>query len=39
MAGYTVDFRGLGSFMQKVDSSQATPEEANARGFRVESII
>ena len=39
MDGYTVDFRGLGTFMLKVDSDRATPEETEARGFRVDSMI
>jgi predicted histone-like DNA-binding protein len=39
MDGYTVDFRGLGSFVLKVDSRLATPEETQARGFRVGSMI
>ena len=39
MDGYTVDYRGLGSFMLQVDSGRATPEETKARGFRVGSMI
>ena len=39
MDGYTVDYRGLGTFMLKVDSDRATSEETQARGFRVESMI
>ena len=39
MDGYVVDYRGLGTFVLRVDSRMATREETQARGFRVDNLI